>query len=219
MQYKYIFFDLDGTLWDSREGITRGVQYALSKMGVEESDLTKLQRFIGPPLTEAFPEYYGFTDEEARQGTAYFREYFEKHGIYQNRLFPGVKEMLETLRKNGRILCTASSKPEVHVKKTLKMFEIDQCFDYVCGGSLDESRSGKPEVIRELLRRLDLSEKEMSRILMVGDRKHDVEGAAVFHIPCLGNAMGFAPDGELEQAGAIAIVNSIEELTDYILAH
>ena len=94
MKYKYIFFDLDGTLWDSREGITKGVQYALSKMGIEEPDLKKLERFIGPPLTESFPEFYGFTLDEARQGTIYYREYFDKYGIHQNKLFPGVREML-----------------------------------------------------------------------------------------------------------------------------
>ena len=219
MKYKYIFFDLDGTLWDSREGITKGVQYALSKMGREEPDLKKLERFIGPPLTESFPEFYGFTLDEARQGTIYYREYFDKYGIHQNKLFPGVREMLDALHKDGRILCTASSKPEVHVLTTLQAFGIDGCFDYICGGSLDESRCVKYKVIEELLHRLNLPEEEMDKVLMVGDRKHDVEGAAVFHIPCLGNAMGFAPEGELEAAGAIGVVHSMKELTDYILAH
>lgn len=219
MKYKYIFFDLDGTLWDSREGITKGVQYALSKMGIEEPDLKKLERFIGPPLTESFPEFYGFDMDQVRQATELYREYFEKYGIHQNKLFPGVREMLETLRKDGRILCTASSKPEVHVLETLKNFKIDDCFDYICGGSLDESRCVKSKVIEELLRRLNLPEEEKSKILMVGDRRYDVEGAAVFHIPCLGTYMGFAPKGELEAAGAIDVVYNMKELTDYILAH
>ena len=102
---------------------------------------------------------------------------------------------------------------------TLQAFGIDGCFDYICGGSLDESRCVKYKVIEELLRRLNLPEEEMDKVLMVGDRKHDAEGAAVFHIPCLGNAMGFAPEGELEAAGAIGVVHSMKELTDYILAH
>ncbi|MDO4262470.1 MAG: HAD hydrolase-like protein [Eubacteriales bacterium] len=219
MRYTYIFFDLDGTLWDSREGITKGVQYALSRMGIEEPDLKKLECFIGPPLTESFPEYYGFSLEQARQGVVYYREYFDREGIYQNKLFPGVRRMLETLRADGRILCTASSKPETAVRETMENFGITDCFDYICGGSLDESRCTKPKVIEELLRRLDLSEEQRKQVLMVGDRRHDVEGAAAFGIPCLGVSLGFAPEGELEKAGAIGVVDSMEELTAYILSH
>ena len=220
MQYRYLFFDLDGTLWDSREGITKAVRYALEQMGYGSPDLKDLYKFIGPPLTEAFPEYYGMTMEQAREGVTYFREYFTKTGIYQNRLFDGVPEMLKTLKDAGRILCTASYKPEAHVKITLDSFHIADCFDYICGATLDESRSGKKEVLKELIRRLGLTEEQLhTEVLMIGDRKHDVQGAAAFGIPCLGTSMGFAPEGELESAGALAVVDNLQEMTDYILNH
>ena len=201
MKYKYLLFDLDGTLWDSREGITKAVAYALEKMGYPVPEQQELSKFIGPPLT------------------AYFREYFSEKGIFENTLFPGVKEMLKKLKEDGRVLCTASSKPEVHIETTFRNFGITDDFDYICGGSLDESRCGKPKVIEELLRRIGLTEEEWkTKALMIGDRKYDAEGAALFGIPCLGTSMGFAPEGELEAAGVCGIVHSIEEMTEYILA-
>lgn len=220
MQYRYLFFDLDGTLWDSREGITKAVRYALEQMGYGSPALEELYKFIGPPLTESFPEFYGMTMEQAREGVQYFREYFTTQGIFENRLFDGVPEMLKTLKEAGRILCTASSKPELHVRTTLDYFHITDYFDHICGATLDESRSGKKEVLEELIRRIGLTEEQLHKeVLMIGDRKHDVEGAAVFGIPCLGTSMGFAVEGELKSAGALAVVNSLQEMTDYILNH
>lgn len=218
MKYKYLFFDLDGTIWDSREGITKSVAYALGKMGCEiPKDLSV---FIGPPLVQAFSEYCGMTTEEGQETESYFQEYFTTKGVYENKLFPGVQEMLKKLREDGRILCTASSKPEKHILMTFQHFGIEKEFDYVCGGTLDGTRSSKEEVLRELLRRLGLTEEDCrTQILMIGDRKYDVEGAAAFGIPCLGTSMGFAAKGELETAGAVAVVHSFKEMTDYILAH
>lgn len=215
--YQYIFFDLDGTLTDSSEGITKSVQYALRHVGIEEQDLRKLEPFIGPPLLESFMEYYDFTEEKAREAVEYYREYFSETGVFENRLFDGVKELLASLKAHGKVIAVASSKPEPFVRIILEHFEVDHYFDYICGGSMDESRLKKEAVIEELLHRMQLSGEEQKKILMVGDRKHDVEGAACFGIPCLGLSMGFAPEGELERAGAIAIVDSIKELETFIL--
>ena len=215
--YQYIFFDLDGTLTDPREGITKSVQYALKCMGIEEQDLTKLEPFIGPPLLESFAEYYGFTVEQARQGVDYYREYFSEKGVFQNQLLEGVPKLLISLKTNGKVICVASSKPEVFVRMILEHFQVDSCFDYICGGSMDESRISKEDVREELLHRMELPEEERKKILMVGDRRHDVEGAAKFGIPCLGLSMGFAAEGELEKAGAVAVADSMEEVENYIL--
>jgi len=216
--YQYIFFDLDGTLTDSSEGITKSVQYALSHMGIEETDLNKLKPFIGPPLVDSFMEYYGFTLEQARQSVEYYREYFTDIGLYQNKLFKGVPELLAYLKQHGKILAVASSKPEPFVRQILEYFQIDQYFDYVCGSTMDEARTKKEEVIGELLGRIHLSKEDCSRILMVGDRRHDVEGARVFGISCLGLSMGFAAPKELERAGAVAIVDNMEEVGKFCCA-
>lgn len=216
--YQYLMFDLDGTLTDPREGITKSVQYALRHMGIEEPDLRKLEPFIGPPLLESFTEYYDFSMEQARQAVDYYREYFSETGVFQNRLFEGVPELLAELKAHGKVVATASSKPEPFVRLILEHFHVDSYFDYICGGSMDESRLNKEDVIEELLcRRMRLPKEEWKKALMIGDRRHDVEGAAHFGIPCLGLSMGFAAAGELEKAGAAAIVDSMKAIGEYVL--
>ena len=217
--YQYLMFDLDGTLTDSREGITKSVQYALRCMGVEEPDLTKLEPFIGPPLLESFVQYYDFSEDQARQAVVYYREYYSETGVFQNRLFDGVASLLSALKLHGKTVTTASSKPEPFVRLILEHFHIASYFDYICGGSMDESRIHKKDVIEELLcNRMRLQGEEWKKVLMIGDRRHDVEGAAQFGIPCLGLSMGFAAEGELEKAGAVSIADSMEEVGEFILA-
>lgn len=216
--YQYLMFDLDGTLTDPREGITRSVQYALRHMGIEETDLTKLEPFIGPPLLESFTEYYDFSMEQAREAVEYYREYFSRTGVFENRLFDGVPELLRELKSHGKVIATASSKPEPFVRLILEYFHVDSYFDHICGGSMDESRIRKEDVIEELLcNRMQLPKEEWKYALMIGDRRHDVEGAAKFGIPCLGLSMGFAAEEELEKAGAAAIVDSMEGIGEFIL--
>ena len=218
--YDVILFDLDGTLTDPREGISRSVQYALRHMGIEETDLTKLEPFIGPPLLESFTEYYDFSMEQAREAVEYYREYFSVTGVYQNRLFDGVPELLADLKSHGKVIATASSKPEPFVRLILEHFHVDAYFDHICGGSMDESRLSKEDVIEELLcSRMRLPKEEWKHVLMIGDRRHDVEGAAKFGIPCLGLSLGFAAEGELEQAGAVLVVDSMEEIRTFILGN
>lgn len=201
---------------DPREGITKSVQYALSHMGIEEKDLTKLEPFIGPPLVESFMEYYDFSMEQAREAVEHYRVYFSKRGVFENLLFDGTEDLLASLKAHGNVIAIASSKPEVFVRMILEHFGIDHYFDFICGGSMDESRISKADVIKELLSRMELSQDERKKILMVGDRRHDVEGAAQFGIPCLGLSMGFAAEGELEQAKAVAIVDSMKEIEEFI---
>ena len=141
--YQYILFDLGGTLTDPREGITKSVQYALAKMGIEEPDLSALEHFIGPPLYDEFRRCYNFDDAQAKQAVAAYRERFSVHGWKENILFDGVPAMLQTLRDAGKTLAVASSKPTVFVEKILDLFEIAPYFDAVSGATLDGSISTK----------------------------------------------------------------------------
>ena len=126
--YQYILFDLDGTLTDSKEGITKSAQYALRSFGIEEKNLDKLEPFIGPPLSDSFREFYGMNEADTEKAVRTFRERFETVGITENKIYPGVKEMLQELKDNGCLLAIASSKPEVSVHRVLQMF--DDCNDF-----------------------------------------------------------------------------------------
>ena len=217
--YQYLLFDLDGTLTNPKEGITKCVQYALRSFGIEEPDLDKLEPFIGPPLLDSFMEYYNMTPEQARTALEKYRERFRDIGIFENEVFPGVPEMLEILQKKGKKLVIASSKPEEYVLRILEKYGIRAFFQEVVGASMDEKRSAKADVIEEAFRRLQITEEKKAQVLMIGDRKHDVEGAKACGIRCLGVYVGFAKPGELEQAGADYIVHTVEEMSQFLQNH
>lgn len=206
-----ILFDLDGTLTESGEGITKCVQYALSRFGIEEQDLEKLRCFVGPPLLESFMQFGGLSQEDARKAVEYYRERYNTTGIYENRLYPKIRELLELLKVNDKILGVASSKPEVYVRKILEYFQVDGFFRVIVGSELDGRRTRKAEVIEEALRRLDL-DWQRDGVLMVGDRRHDVEGARECGIQCIGVTYGYGTREELEQAGAVYIAETVEDL-------
>ncbi len=220
--YRYILFDLDGTLTDPKLGITSCVQYALGKMGIEEPDRDKLEPFIGPPLLDSFRDYYGLDGEKGQQAVAYYRERFRTIGLFENEIYPGISQMLEKLQKAGIHLAVASSKPTVFVTQILEYFGILSCFEVVVGSELDGRCSQKDEVVREALAQLlkgtETEGQESGNmayrqdVAMVGDRKFDVEGAKAYRIVSVGVSYGYAAAGELEQAGADVIVKTVEEL-------
>lgn len=206
-----ILFDLDGTLTESGKGITRSVQYALDKMGIKVEDPETLRCFVGPPLKEQFMEYAGFTEEQAEQAVTLYRERYTAEGIFENELYPQIPELLEVLRINDKILAVASSKPEVYVRQILEHFHIDQYFQEIVGSELDGRRTDKAEVIEEVLERLQMKN-ERDKILMVGDKEHDVRGATSCGIRCIGVTYGYGTREELERAGAVYIAESVEDL-------
>lgn len=208
--YQYILFDLDGTLTDPREGITKSVQYALAKMGIEEPDLSALEHFIGPPLYDEFRRCYDFDDVQAKQAVAAYRERFSVDGWKENILFDGVPAMLKTLRAAGKTLAIASSKPTLFVEKILELFEIASYFDVVSGATLDGSISTKAQVVERALTLLSVKDRKSA--VLVGDRMHDVEGARSCGIDCVGVTFGFGGLQELRQAGAKYIVQDFAEL-------
>lgn len=217
MGYQYLLFDLDGTLTDPKEGITKCFQYALESFGIHEPDADKLTWVIGPPLAESFMEGYGFTPEQAQQGTAKYRERFTPIGWKENEVYPGIARTLRTLKEAGFVLATATSKPENMARQILEYFGLAEYFSFIGGASLDLSRSKKPDVIRYTLDGLEV--KDCGEVLMVGDRKYDVEGAKEFGIPCLGVLYGYGSRQELLQAGAVALVEDTKELCTWCMAH
>ena len=197
--YKAIFFDLDGTLTDSGEGITKSVQYALEKIGKPEPDLQKLRIFVGPPLLEQFEEYAGIDEETARKAVEIYRERYAPIGIFENELYPGIEEMLSGLKNRGYKLAIASSKPEVFVKIVAEHFHIDSYFDEMVGSEPEGGRTNKTEVIEEALKRLGLSE-HRDQVMMVGDKEHDVFGARRAGLECIAVSYGYGTEEELENA-------------------
>ncbi len=220
-RFEYCLFDLDGTLTDPREGITRSVQYALRSFGIEEPDLTRLEVFIGPPLTDSFMEFYGFTKEQAKEAVLAYRERFAPVGILENRVFPEIPSMLSGLKKRGITLAVASSKPVNFVHQILEHFDLEQYFSVVVGSELDGTRSAKEEVVEEALGQLGVlelaPEERYSRCAMIGDRKFDIEGAKAWGLTGVGVSFGFAPLGELEAAGADFIADSVRELERFLI--
>lgn len=207
---KALLFDLDGTLTDPGEGITKSVQYALEKMGCPEPDRDKLRAFIGPPLLEQFMAYRGFTQEEAAQAVAYYRERFAPIGIFENKIYPGIPELLADLQEQGFRLAVASSKPEKFVVQILEHFGLSSYFEETVGATMDQRRTAKADVIEEALGRLRLAGRKQA--LMIGDREHDVFGARAMGLDCVGVSYGYGSTTELEATGAAAIAASPEEL-------
>lgn len=214
--FQYCLFDLDGTLTDPREGITKSVQHALRYFGIEEPDLKKLEPFIGPPLKDSFMEYYGLSEEQAKKAIEVYRERFAPIGVLENQIFPGIPQLLKKLQKSGTHLAVASSKPAVFVHQILRHFDIEKYFEVIVGSEFDGTRGSKEEVVEEALRQLDIMTVEVNDrkacCAMIGDRKFDMQGAVAHGLTGVGVRFGFAVEGELEAAGADYIAETIEDL-------
>lgn len=217
MRKKYILFDLDGTLTDPMVGITRSVQHALRAYGIEEEDLKKLCPFIGPPLKESFMKYYGFPEAQAEEAIEKYREYFRVTGIFENKVYDGIEDMLRELKARGGILLVATSKPEEFAMQILEHFHLSQYFDYVCGASMDEKRVKKGEVIGYALERAGI--RQADKAVMVGDREHDVMGAHENGMDCVGVLFGYGSREELEEAGAGETAGTVGELQEILLGY
>ncbi len=217
--FDYILFDLDGTVSDPKVGICTSVQYGLSKMGIDVPDINVLTPFIGPPLRDSFRDFYHIKDEDIEKVVAFYRERFSTVGLFENELYPGIEELLSTLKKNGKKLALASSKPRVFVIKILDYFGITGYFDVVMGSELDGTRENKVEIIEESLRLLFEGETpDLEKCVMVGDRKYDVEAAAKVGLKGIGVTYGYGSREELVNAGADIICDSVEELKNLLLS-
>ena len=210
--YKNILFDFDGTVFDTVEGITKSAQYALKKQGIE-AGLDELRCFAGPPLVDKFMEVYGFDRETAEQATRDFKERYVPIGVHECRVFPGIKSLLEALREKGFQVGLATSKPQVLAEQLLAQEDMTELFMAICGSSSDGNNSAKWQVLKRAMEELGAKPEDT---VLVGDTKYDVEGARLCGVPCIGVAYGYAAPGELEQAGAIAIAENMDELLEIL---
>ena len=216
MHRKQVYlFDLDGTLTEPGEGITNSVMYALDKFGIHETDREALYRFIGPPLLDSFMQFYGMPQAQAERAVAAYREYFSVKGLFENRVYDGVPALLQSLWDQGKTLAVATSKPEVFTLRILDKFDLSKYFHYVGAASLDSSRSQKADVIRYTLHLC--GNPAPDTVVMIGDRKHDILGAAQNGIQSVGVLYGYGDRPELETAGADAIAQSVEQLRSILL--
>ncbi len=212
--YNTILFDLDGTLTDPGIGITNSVAYALNKFGISVADKTELYKFIGPPLKDSFMKYYGFDQNKALLAVDYYREYFSEKGIFENKIYDGVQEVLSDIKNSGRKIALATSKPELFAKQILDYFNLTEYFDFVGGATMDSSRNTKGDVINYTLQNLKI--KDLSTVVMVGDREHDIIGAKQAGIDSIGVLFGYGDRKELENAGAVYIAKTVKEIINYI---
>ena len=212
--YKYILFDLDGTLTNPEIGITSSVMYALEKFNIKVEDRKELHPFIGPPLDYSFQTYYGLSEEESQLAIKYYRERFSVKGLYENEVYEGVDKLLAELKRRGKTLIIATSKPEEFTLKILKHFDLLKYFDFVAGATMDGSRGEKADVIRYALEISGI--KDTSEAIMIGDRKYDILGAKENGLDSIGVLFGFGDYEELTAAGANHIVRSVEEILAYI---
>ena len=212
-------FDLDGTLTDPKEGITKSVRHALNHYGIQVDDLDNLTPFIGPPLTDSYKKYYGFSDEQAWEGVLVYREYFSERGWHENKEYPGIKEMLDALKAAGKVLLVATSKPEVFARKILKYFGMAGYFDFIGGADMGETRVRKADVIRYVLEQygLDASPETLARCVMVGDREHDVLGARECGMDCVGVLYGYGDRQEMDGCRPAWTADTVDELKDLLL--
>lgn len=214
MDKKFMLFDLDGTLTDPQEGITNSVAYALEQYGIHVEDRSSLNKFIGPPLKDSFMEYYGFAEDRAEEAVWKYREYFNEDGIFENKVYPGIPQMLQRLNDQGKILIVATSKPTVYAKRILERFELSRYFADVQGSEMDGRRTKKEEVISYALEQNQITDN--AQAVMIGDREHDIIGAKKCGLDSIGVLFGYGSREEMEGCGAGQIVDTVQMLEDLL---
>ncbi|MEH7400450.1 MULTISPECIES: HAD family hydrolase [Bacillaceae] len=215
MTYNTILFDLDGTLTDPKVGILNSVKYALQKMNKAIPIESELLKFIGPPIQQSFSEIFQFNEKELVNAVRFYREYFSQSGMIENNVYDGIRELLSELQKEKKRLYVATSKPTIFAREILIHFQLDEFFIQIVGSELDGTRIDKGEIIEYIFEKNNELSKEDS--VMVGDRFHDIKGAKIANIDSIGITYGYGTELELTNAGANAIINSVDQLKKMLL--
>ncbi len=213
MPFNYIIFDLDGTLTDPSEGIINSVIYALRKMNIDFNDREFLKKFIGPPLHESFVKYFNMDKERALLAVKYYREYFSEKGIYENEIYPGIKELLRELKNKNKFLILCTSKPTVYAEKILKYFDIYEYFDFVKGSNLDETFTSKEELLDFILKKFENKE----HFIFIGDHEVDVIASKKFGIKVIAVTYGFGNFERIKSLCPDFIFGSVQELRAFLI--
>jgi phosphoglycolate phosphatase len=211
---QFIMFDLDGTLTDPKEGITKSVQYSLKYFGIIVENLDELVSFIGPPLWDSYKKYYNLNESDANIAVGKYREYFAEYGIFENLIYDGIDNLLANLKTNGKTIILATSKPAVFAERVLRYFNIYKYFEFISGAELDGRRSEKYESINYAIDNCKID--SLDKIVMIGDREHDIIGAKKAGITSIGVLYGYGSYEELYNAGADFIVSSVSELNNFL---
>lgn len=211
--FKYLLFDLDGTLTDPGLGITNSVMYALQKFGIKVEDRTSLYKFIGPPLRDSFEAFYGFSREDSELAVQYYRENYKEKGLYENEVYDGIEELLIQLKERDKSLLVATSKPEPFAIRILQHFNLYNYFDFVAGATMDEARNKKADVIQYAMESFNI---EKSSAIMIGDREHDIIGAKENNLDSIGVLYGYGSHDELKNAGAMFLVEKPLDILEYV---
>lgn len=214
MKRHTFLFDLDGTLTDPGLGITNSILYALGKMEAPIPKREALYPFIGPPLLDSFRKYCGMSEADAARALSLYREYFSVQGLFENEVYPGIPAMLARLADAGARLCVATSKPEPFARRILDHFDLAKFFSFSGGSGLDGARGKKSDVIAYVLAETGASSPDA---VMIGDRLHDVEGAAACGLPAVGVLWGYGSRRELTDAGAAAVAATTDELEEILI--
>lgn len=215
MDKTYILFDLDGTLTNPKEGITKSLQYALKAVGINVENLDTLERHIGPPLAEGLREFWGLDEEQVKEACIKYREYFKAGGIFMNLKYEGIDGLLGELVQSGKVLLVATSKPEMFAREILVHFGLDGYFHDICGATSDEIRTKKGDIIAYALEKNGIRNREQA--VMIGDRLYDIAGARESGISSIGVLYGFGSREELEAAGADALAEDFKVLREILL--
>ena len=210
-----VLFDLDGTIADSAPGITATLAHMFKALELPVPTPAELLRYVGPPILDAFRDFAGFSPEKSADALEIYRKEYALNGVTGTSAYPGIVDVLQALHDGGIPLSLATSKPELPATNMLNAYGLRQYFDVITGASEDETRSAKADVVAEALRRLAAIGVDVSRPVMVGDRIHDVEGAAAHNVPTIYAAWGYG--NPAEQAGAIGVAATPADLRRLLL--
>lgn len=218
-KYDVIAFDLDGTLSDPAHGLIQGFVYCFKKLGIRYESEKELRKYIGPSLYEEWQEDFGFTPDEANDAIEVFREYYNIYGWWDNTLYDGIPEMLGALKKAGKKVVLATSKPLDTAKKVLELFGLTEYFDFI-GGAVNHQNDQKWQVLNWSLSSVgvDINDPaQRAKCIMIGDRKYDAEGAKICGVDSMGVLYGHGTEEEMNASGFTVLVRTVPEILEILI--